>query len=305
MVMAMGIGAMTAGMFHLMTHAFFKSLLFLAAGSVIHAMHDEQDIWKMGQLSKKMPVTTWTFVIGALALAGIPPLSGFWSKDEILLGAYAGGYTGLYILGSLVAFMTAFYMFRLIFTAFFGSNTDGHHAHESSSVMTLPLIILALLSVVAGFVGSPLMNNIFGHFITTPGAAHHEANILIMVISSLIALAGIFLAWLVYQKQIISAESLRQRFAGIYNVLYHKFYIDELYTWLIAVFVDGGARLLEWFDLKIINGLVNGLAFITGWSGQTLRYAEDGQVQTYALYLLAGLAIILLTALCAVFTALV
>jgi len=305
MVMAMGIGAMTAGMFHLMTHAFFKSLLFLAAGSVIHAMHDEQDIWKMGQLSQKMPITTWTFVIGALALAGIPPLSGFWSKDEILLGAYAGGYTGLYVLGSLVAFMTAFYMFRLIFTAFFGSNTDGHHAHESSSVMTLPLIILALLSVVAGFVGSPFMNNIFGHFITAPGVAHYEANVAIMVISSLIALSGIFLAWLIYQKRIISAESLRQRFAGIYNVLYRKFYIDELYTWLIAVFVDGGARLLEWFDLKIVNGLVNGLALFTGWSGQTLRYTEDGQVQTYALYLLAGVAIILLTALCAVFTALV
>ncbi|HNX92169.1 MAG TPA: NADH-quinone oxidoreductase subunit L, partial [Syntrophomonas sp.] len=130
MVMAMGIGAMTAGMFHLMTHAFFKSLLFLGAGSVIHALHDEQDIWKMGNLSKKMPVTTWTFVIGALALSGIPPLSGFWSKDEILLGAFAGGHIGLYILGTLVAFMTAFYMFRLIFVAFFGRNTGGEHAHE-------------------------------------------------------------------------------------------------------------------------------------------------------------------------------
>jgi NADH-quinone oxidoreductase subunit L len=305
MVMAMGIGAMTAGMFHLMTHAFFKSLLFLAAGSVIHAMHDEQNIWKMGQLSKKMPVTTWTFVIGALALAGIPPLAGFWSKDEILLGAYAGGYIGLYVLGSLVAFMTAFYMFRLIFTAFFGPNKEGHHAHESSPVMTTPLIILALLSIVAGFVGSPFMNNIFGHFITAPGAVHHEANVSIMVISSLLALAGIFLAWLIYQKEIISAESLRQRFSGIYKVLYHKFYIDEIYAWLGKVFVDGGARLLEWFDLKIINGAVNGLAFFTGWSGHTLRYAEDGQVQTYALYLFAGVAILLITALCAVFAAVV
>ena len=304
MVMAMGIGAMTAGMFHLMTHAFFKSLLFLAAGSVIHAMHDEQDIWKMGQLSKKMPVTTWTFVIGALALAGIPPLSGFWSKDEILLGAYAGGYTGLYILGSLVAFMTAFYMFRLIFTAFFGSNQDGHHAHESSAVMTGPLIILAVFSVFSGLVGSPLMNNVFGHYITAPGSAHHEASISIMVISSLIALAGILLAWLIYQKQAISAESLRQRFAGLYNVLYHKYYIDEMYAWLIAVFVDGGARMMEWFDLKIVNGAVDGLAFFTGWSGKMLGYTEDGQVQSYALYLLAGVFIILVAAMCAVFTAL-
>jgi NADH-quinone oxidoreductase subunit L len=125
MMMAMGVGAMTAGMFHLMTHAFFKSLLFLGAGSVIVAMHEEQDIWKMGNLYKKMPVTTWTFIIGALALCGIPPLSGFWSKDEILLAAYASGNLGLYILGSLVAFLTAFYMFRLIFVAFFGSNSYG------------------------------------------------------------------------------------------------------------------------------------------------------------------------------------
>lgn len=303
MVMAMGIGAMTAGMFHLMTHAFFKSLLFLAAGSVIHALHEEQDIWKMGQLSRKMPFTTWTFVIGALALAGIPPLSGFWSKDEILLGAYAGGYTGLYILGSLVAFMTAFYMFRLIFTAFFGSNTNGHHAHESAPVMTVPLVILAILSIVAGFVGSPFMNNIFGRFITAPGVMHHEANLSIMVISSLIAMAGIFLAWIIYQRKIISHESLRQRFSGVYNLLSNKYYIDEIYAWLISVFVDGGARLLEWIDLKIVNGAVNGLALFTGWSGRTLRYTEDGQVQTYALYLFAGVVIILITALCAVFTA--
>lgn len=303
MVMAMGIGAMTAGMFHLMTHAFFKSLLFLAAGSVIHALH-EQDIWKMGQLSQKMPITTWTFVIGALALAGVPPLSGFWSKDEILLGAYAGGYTSLYILGSLVAFMTAFYMFRLIFTAFFGSNTGGHQAHESSAVMTVPLVVLAVLSIVAGFVGSPLLNNIFGHFITAPGVAHHGVNFTIMAVSSLIALAGIALAWIIYQKEIISSESICQHWAGIYKLLYHKYYLDEMYAWLIAVFIDGGARLLEWFDLKIINGAVNGAAFFTGWSGRTLRYTEDGQVQTYALYMFAGVVIILITALCAVYTAL-
>ena len=194
MIMAMGVGAMTAGMFHLMTHAFFKSLLFLGAGSVIHAMADEQDIWKMGGLYKKMPITTWTFVIGALALSGIPPLSGFWSKDEILLGAFASGHTGLYVLGSLVAFMTAFYMFRLIFVAFFGANNGGEHAHESPATMTVPLIILAVLAVVAGFVGSPLMDNAFAHYITYPGAEHHMPNAAIMIASSLLALSGIFLA---------------------------------------------------------------------------------------------------------------
>lgn len=304
MVMAMGIGAMTAGMFHLMTHAFFKSLLFLGAGSVIHALHEEQDIWKMGQLSKKMSITTWTFVIGALALSGIPPLSGFWSKDEILLGAFASGHTVLYLLGSLVAFMTAFYMFRLIFVAFFGSNTHGHQAHESSPVMTVPLLILAVLSVVSGLVGSPLLNNAFGHYITAPGVAHHEANNTIMLVSSLLGLAGIGLAWMIYQRQMISHESLRQRFAGIYRLLYNKYYIDEIYAWLIALFVDGSARVLYWIDLKIVNGAVNGLAYLTGWAGRTLRYTEDGQVQTYAVYIFAGLFVVLLTALCAVFTAL-
>ncbi len=305
MVMAMGVGAMTAGMFHLMTHAFFKSLLFLAAGSVIHALHEEQDIWRMGGLSQKMPFTTWTFVIGALALAGIPPLAGFWSKDEILLGAYAGGFTGLYILGSLVAFMTAFYMFRLIFTAFFGPNTGGHHAHESSPVMTVPLVILAGFSIGAGFVGSPLMGNAFGHFINAPGSAHHQANFIIMTVSSLLAIAGIFLAWLIYQKQAIKAEELKQRWSVAYNILYHKYYIDEFYAWIRKVLVDAAAALMEWVDLKIVNGTVNSLAYLTGFWGRSLRYTVNGQVQTYALWVVLGVALLLITALWTVFTVLV
>lgn len=292
MVMAMGVGAMTAGMFHLMTHAFFKSLLFLGAGSVIHALADEQNIWNMGRLSGKMPVTTWTFVIGALALAGIPPLSGFWSKDEILLGAYASGHMWLYILGTIVAFLTAFYMFRLIFVAFFGSNQAGEHAHESPAVMTAPLLILAVLAVVAGAVGSPLMNYAFAHFVTYPGAVHHEPSTMVMVISSLVALAGIFLAWAIYQKQWISHLALRERFQGIYQLLYHKYYIDEIYQWLIDHLVDGTARVLFWFDIYIINGLVNGIAALTGGAGRVLRYTETGQVQTYAAYMFAGVLII-------------
>ncbi len=305
MVMAMGVGAMTAGMFHLMTHAFFKSLLFLAAGSVIHALDGEQDIWKMGGLARKMPVTTWTFVIGALALAGIPPLAGFWSKDEILLGAYTGGYPGLYLLGSLVAFMTAFYMFRLIFTAFFGHNRAGHHAHESSPVMTGPLVILAFLSIAAGLVGSPLMGNVFGRFITAPGVAHHPISPAIMTMSSLLALAGIGLAWLIYHKQVLRAEDLKRHWAALYDLVYHKFYVDEFYAWLRAVLVDAGARAMEWIDLRIINGAVNGLAFLTGASGRILRYTVNGQVQTYAIWVAFGVAILLLTALMAAFAAMV
>lgn len=292
MVMAMGIGAMTAGMFHLMTHAFFKSLLFLAAGSVIHAIAGEQDIWKMGRLKDKMPITTWTFVIGALALAGIPPLSGFWSKDEILLGAFAGGYTGLYLLGTLVAFMTAFYMFRLIFVVFFGSGKGVEKAHESPPVMTIPLIILAVMAVIAGFVGSPLMDYAFARFVNYPGAVHYEASTMVIAISSLVAIAGIGLAWAIYQKEWINHLQMRERFSGIYTLLYNKYYIDELYHWLGQRFVYGTAKALFWFDIYVVNGLVNGLAALTGGAGKVLRYTETGQVQTYAAYMLAGVIVI-------------
>jgi NADH-quinone oxidoreductase subunit L len=293
MVMAMGVGAMTAGMFHLMTHAFFKSLLFLGAGSVIHALHDEQDIWKMGRLAGKMPVTTWTFVIGALALSGIPPLSGFWSKDEILLGAYASGHIGLYILGTIVAFLTAFYMFRLIFVAFFGSGEGGLKAHESPAVMSVPLVILAVMAIIAGFVGSPLMNNVFAHWVSYPGAVHHNPSLGIMAVSSLVAVAGIILAWAVYQKKMVDVAAVKTRFNGLYQLLYHKYYIDEIYQWLIDHLIDGTAKVLFWFDVYVINGLVNGIAALTGMAGQVLRYTENGQVQTYAMYMFAGIIVII------------
>lgn len=293
MVMAMGVGAMTAGMFHLMTHAFFKALLFLGAGSVIYALNHEQDIWKMGNLSKKMPITTWTFVIGALALSGIPPLSGFWSKDEILLGAFAGGYTGLYILGTLVAFLTAFYMFRLIFVAFFGPDKAEVEAKESPKVMTVPLIILAFMAIVAGFVGSPLMDYRFGQIVTYAGAIHHEPSIVVMLISSFVAIAGIVLAWLVYKKQAINAADIKAKFSGIYNLLYNKYYIDEMYQWLIKVFVDGTAQVLFWFDIYVVNGIVNGLAALAGNTGRLLRYAQNGQAQLYVAFMFAGVIVIL------------
>jgi NADH-quinone oxidoreductase subunit L len=293
MVMAMGVGAMTAGMFHLMTHAFFKSLLFLGAGSVIHALQDEQNIWKMGRLADKMPVTTWTFVIGALALCGIPPLSGFWSKDEILLGAFASGHTGLYILGTIVAFLTAFYMFRLIFVAFFGSNDGGLKAHESPAVMSGPLVVLAVIAVVAGFVGSPYMHNMFARWVSYPGAVHHNPSLAIMTVSSLVAVAGILLAWAVYQKKLVDAEALKLKFNGLYQLLYNKYYIDEIYQWLIDRLIDGTAKVLFWFDVYVINGLVNGIAALTGMAGQILRYTENGQVQTYAMYMFAGIIVII------------
>lgn len=304
MMMAMGVGAMTAGMFHLTTHAFFKSLLFLGAGSVIHAMAGEQDIWKMGNLKKKMPITTVTFVIGALALAGIPPLAGFWSKDEILLGAYASGHYGLYILGAFVAFLTAFYMFRLIFVVFFGKNKAGENAHESPAVMTVPLIILATAAVLVGLVNSPFMNHIFGSFINSPYGIQPHPNSMIMISSSLIAVAGIVLAWLIYQKEAISHVAIRDKFKGVYTLLLNKYYIDEIYAKLGEIFVYGASRVMYWIDIHIINAFIDWLAWLTGKSGDTLKYTQTGQVQHYAMYMVAGVLILVVLATMAAVTVL-
>jgi len=246
-VMGMGVGGMTAGMFHLTTHAFFKALLFLGAGSVIHALHGEQDIWKMGGLLKKMPITGATFVLGALALAGIPPLSGFFSKDEILAAALGNGFIGLYIIGTLVAFLTAFYMFRLIFTAFWGEEkTTGH---ESPAVMTVPLVILAVIAVLGGAL-APL----FKHYLPTPGVAEHGANYLVMVVSSLVAILGIYLAWQIYGRKRWSRDSIIARWQPLYQVLKHKYYIDEFYAWLGKNLVQKSGAFFYWIDINIING---------------------------------------------------
>ncbi len=297
MIMAMGTGAMSAGIFHLMTHAFFKSLLFLAAGSVIHALANEQDIFKMGNLWSKMPVTAGTFVVGALALSGVPPLSGFWSKDEILAGTLSSGHYLLYFLGLIVAFMTAFYMFRLVFVVFFGSSQAEGHPHESPWIMTAPLAILAGVSVVAGFPGSPLMHYAFGHYINSPAALHAEPGILTMIFSSLVALAGIGLAWVIYQRKLLDPRVMVEKVPWLYKLLVNKYYIDEIYAWIVARVVDATAAWLFWVDINIINRLVNNIAFFTGRSGEALRYTEDGQIQSYALYMLGGIVVILAAAL--------
>ena len=184
--------------------------------------------------------------------------------------------------------MTAFYMFRLIFVAFFGKNTGGESAKESPAVMTLPLIVLALISIVAGFLGSPLTDNAFGQFITARGNLHVEPSTMIMAISSVLALLGIFLAYLIYQRGIISPQRIKEKFALAYQVLEYKFYMDEFYAWFTAKFVDAVAAVMFWIDLHIVNGFVNALAFGTGKAGKILRLTEDGQVQTYALYMVTG-----------------
>jgi len=293
MVMAMGVGSMTAGIFHLTTHAFFKALLFLAAGSVIHALH-EQDIFRMGGLYKDMKVTTVTFIIGALALAGIPPFAGFWSKDEILAAAYHNGFLGLYILGTLVAFLTAFYMFRLIFITFFGERRAGLHGHESPPVMTIPLGILALLSIFAGFVGTPFTARGFSTFVYYAAPHEVEPDYMVMALSTLVALAGIALAWWLYGRPSDLPERLKESYRWAYNLLWNKFYIDEFYLWIYRRIFWGLAEAFHWHDRHVVDGLWDGVGDVTRASGQKLRYLQTGNLQTYALVFFTAVVVIAL-----------
>ena len=299
MVMAMGVGSLSAGMFHLTTHAFFKALLFLGAGSVIHAVHN-QDIFKMGNLKKKMPITTWTFVIGSLALSGIFPLAGFWSKDEILSAALTNHYTGLYILGLIVAFMTPFYMFRLIFVAFFGKDKSKskHTPHESSWNMTLPLILLAILSVVVGLVNSPWFYNVFGKsfstFIYFKDAEIPHVDMAVAGTSTIVALSGIFFSWLVYSKKIINTTKLSERYSGLYKLVINKYYIDEFYDWVFVNVMISGGKVFNAVDHYVIDGIFDNFARLINYTGRKLRLTQSGALQSYALVIFTAVVIIVI-----------
>lgn len=296
MVMAMGVGSLSASMFHLTTHAFFKALLFLGAGSVIHAV-EEQDIFKMGNLKSKMPITTWTFVIGSLALAGIFPLAGFWSKDEILSAALTSGHVDLYIIGSIVAFMTAFYMFRLIFVAFFGKKRSDNHAHESKWVMTLPLIILAVLSVVSGLVNSSAFYNSFGKSFSTliffGEAEVPHVNMAVAGISTILALLGILTAYLIYIKNAVNTEKLAKKYNGLYKLLYNKYYVDEVYGWVFNSIMLVGGKIFDLIDHKVIDGIFDGFARLVGYTGKKTRVTQSGYLQSYALVIFTAVVIII------------
>ena len=323
MIMVLGLGGLTAGTFHLYTHAFFKALLFLGAGSVIHAVHTN-DIWEMGGLYRKMKITAVTFIIASLSISGIFPLSGFWSKDEILAVASQFHNPIFLIVATLVAGMTAFYMFRLCFVTFFGKPRDRQkfdHAHESPKVMTIPLMALAFLAVVAGWVGIPWLKHGYSSFVYHHHPHHAEPNFILMIVSTVVALSGIYLAYAMYYKKSISPEKLKARFAFIYKVLYNKYYFDELYHAIIinpimklAQFLfarlDVGVvdRLVngvgnftvflsdvkEWFDSHIVDGTVNGLASLTRAVGSGLRRIQTGQLQNYAFVIFFGLVLIIL-----------
>ena len=281
----------TAAMFHLATHAFFKALLFLAAGSAIMALHHEQNIWKMGGLKKKMPVTYWTFMMGTLALAGMPGFSGFFSKDEILASAY-GRSVGLFILGSGVALLTTFYMFRLVFVAFLGSPRTKavEHAHESPGSMTWPLRLLAVPSVFAGYVGL----NTFLQRQFHPGPAAEHGISPMALGATLIAVGfGFSFAYALYAKAVI--DPIPARFPGLARAMRHRFYFDEIYQWLINLTHEALARLAAWCDLRLIDGFaIRGLSGVTDILSRALRLLQTGNLQTYAFLFVLGLAVVLI-----------
>ena len=300
MFVGVGVGAYAAGIFHLVTHAFFKALLFLGAGSVIHGLSGEQDLRKMGGLAPRMMTTTVTFLVGAFGLAGVPPLAGFFSKDEILGAVFHGHRYLLWALLLAGAFMTAFYTFRLVFLAFFGGprmpKEVAHHIHESPAVMTLPLVVLAILTVVAGLaVGIPSsQGTAFAHFLAPVlplEEAEHSAGVAfsLLVLSALVAIAGVALAWMIYGRTPVRAASIGVARNPLHKLLIEKYYVDEIYD---ALFVKPIYHLSLWlarvFDPGLIDGIVNGVAtLVVGWA-RGLRRVQTGFVMNYALGILLG-----------------
>jgi NADH-quinone oxidoreductase subunit L len=300
MFVGVGVGAYAAGIFHLVTHAFFKALLFLGAGSVIHGLSGEQDLRKMGGLAPRMMTTTVTFLVGAFGLAGVPPLAGFFSKEEILGAVFHGHHYLLWAILVVGAFMTAFYTFRLVFLAFFGGprmpKEVAHHIHESPASMTIPLIVLAVLTVVAGLaVGIPSsQGTAFAHFLAPVlplDEAEHSAGVAftLLVLSAIVAIAGVALAWMVYGRTPVRAASIGVARNPLHKLLIEKYYVDQIYD---ALFVKPIYHLSLWlarvFDPGLIDGIVNGVATaVTGWA-RGLRRVQTGYVMNYALGILLG-----------------
>ncbi len=314
MFMACGVGAFSAGIFHLMTHAFFKGLLFLGAGSVIHAVGGEQDMRKMGGLKSYIPWTFLTMSIATLAIAGIPPLAGFWSKDEILWKAYQVSKV-YWAIGVITAFITSFYMFRLWYMTFFGDyrgvqvNAHGHghdahghgEPHESPMVMLVPLMILALLSLVGGLVG---WGNHFEHFLAPVFGASSEVAAesgtgttewILMGVSVAVALSGWWLAYLLYVKRQDLPEKIANVFGGFYVAVVHKYYIDELYAALfVKPLVEGSTRILwQGVDRGIIDAAVNDAGDGARQVSDQVRQMESGNIRSYAAWIASGSAVVI------------
>jgi len=331
MFLAMGVGAYASGIFHLYTHAFFKALLFLGSGAVIHALAGEQDLRRMGGLKDKLPVTYWTFFIGALAIAGVPLLSGFFSKDEILFHAFASGHTILWIIGLLTSLLTAIYMFRLVFLAFHGPSTQhpapapgtqhqapstqhsapstqhsGGHLHDAPPAMAWPLIVLAIGSIVAGYVGLPHVlggSDWFARFLepSFSGVAIGEAaeaadlELTLMIVSTAVAVSGIGIAIYFFLRHRKAADGMAARFAGLYRLLQHKYYVDEIYdaTVVQPIRIVSQEGLWKIVDVRVIDGTVNLVGRVVEGSSQELRRTQTGSVRAYAASLFLGVVLIL------------
>jgi NADH-quinone oxidoreductase subunit L len=303
MFLGVGVGAYASGVFHLMTHAFFKGLLFLGAGSVIHGMEGEQDIRRMGGLAAKMPVTFWTFAVACAAIAGVPLFAGFFSKDAILFHAFQRSPV-LWAIGVLGAGLTAFYMFRLLFLTFLGeSRVDPHvHVHESPPSMTVPLVVLAVLSVIGGWVGLPEVfgPDVFGEFLAPVvgaaehGEASHALEIGLMAVSVAAAAGGIGLAYAFYLARPELPADLAARFRGLHRLLLDKYRIDQLYDAVIVQPLAGLAHFLWRFvDTLLIDGAVNGVGAFVRAQSITWRVLQTGNVQHYALTFLIGVAVLI------------
>jgi NADH-quinone oxidoreductase subunit L len=306
MFVGVGVGAYAAGIFHLMTHAFFKALLFLGAGSVIHALSGEQDLRKMGGLWRKLPQTLPTMLLATLAISGIPPFSGFFSKDEILTGAYNAHQYAIFALGLVGAGLTAFYMWRLIFLTFFGpSRVDhevAHHVHESPWTMTAPLWVLAVLATIAGVWGIPWKEGtVVGRFLEPvlhPGpaqeGAHHGPAWSLMALSVAVAVAGIAVAGEMYLRGRADLARVGAPRNALHRLLLHKYYVDELYD---ALFVRPVFAMSRWFaevfDAGVIDGAVNGVAELVLRAAGRLRRVQTGFVMNYALTMLIGVVALL------------
>jgi NADH-quinone oxidoreductase subunit L len=326
MFLALGVGAWVSAIFHLVAHGFFKGLLFMGSGSVIHGAGGEQDMRFMGNLRERMRWTYWTMVIGSLALAGIPFFAGFFSKDEILAETFNRGYFVFYLVGVVVAFMTAFYTFRMIFMTFWGEwrgPADAwHHVHESARTMVAPLVILSVPTALAGlFLGIPpeggrihdWLEEVFhgaeeAHAGILPGSIaagdHHGFELigpggLLLGTGALVAVLGVWLAYRWYVRTPEAPARFVERIPfgfgpGMYRASVNKYYVDDIYQ---LVFARGGvliANALWWFDAKVIDGLVNGSGWLAVTIGGWLRKIQTGRVENYGLGIAAGLAIVLL-----------
>jgi NADH-quinone oxidoreductase subunit L len=315
MFLAMGVGAYASGIFHLFTHAFFKALLFLGSGAVIHALAGEQDMRNMGGLKKELPITYWTFVVGAIAIAGIPPLAGFYSKDEILFRTYASGHVLLWIVGVLTALLTAVYMFRLVFMTFHGERRSdaagpledahggdhGNHPgrpHDAPPAMAIALIALAVGSAVAGWAGS---GGRFERFLEPSfGAAAGEVTeggpeTALMIVSVVVAAAGIVIAWYFFLKNRRAADRVAERLPGVHGLLSNKYYVDEVYdaTLVQPILIISEDGLWKGVDAGVIDRAVNGVAGAIGGAGDVLRRPQTGSVRAYAASILLGAVLIL------------